>query len=344
MTLRDFSEAAKTDLLSIIKKHEDEIWSWWIFSALADLIGDAFISEDISSYGGDIKKYQDSIIDKKNTSAEQLNKIWENVYAVDATYEARAVALTDQARQLSDVYLAQAEIINPAPASGKKMPFLLSEADYQAQLAALRSLGEAWKQTYLTRDIERQNDLRMQEEIDELLKAKGYTNDKWNAMTEAEKLAALEALIPEINRILGSNIDEATVNTMHEPPDANGLITVAFYSPATNQMTINLAALNDPSLSAMMLQTIVHETRHAYQWETVSKPGSHIVSPETQSRWDWNFQPGNYRNGIQDPDETAAGIVDDYNAYVSQPLEYDAFSFAHNGLNNVTPVYPGSWI
>ena len=70
--------------------------------------------------------------------------------------------------------------------------------------------------------------------------------------------------------------------------------------------------------SNMCLQNVIHEGRHAYQYDTVLNPQNHLeVSNETLAAWTSNLAPGNY----------ISAKVDSV-AYFQQPVEMDARSYA----------------
>jgi hypothetical protein len=329
MTTRDFSDATKQRLLELIKENEENSQEVWLVSGIWDFISDIFINSNIASYGDDIDRYHDRIIDKKDLSAAQLEEIWQNVYSIETTYTPQTDNLVEQAKLLALVFAAQIELINPAPASGGVMPFCLPEVEYAARMGEIQALGGTWKGDNISREIERENDLRMQAEVNAYLDSLGYTRKAWNAMSEDEKLAALQSMIPELNRIMGTDL-ELTIDTESVEWSEDNTIEMAHYDPNTNRMTVNLVALADRDLSFRMLQTVVHETRHAYQYETFNNSGSHLVTDETSQQWQ-----DNWANYIEEP----------YSDYVAQPLEYDARSFAGqvDTLRGSNPSYRGSW-
>ena len=92
---RDFSEAAKQELLSLVAEVEDEKWcdfTDWIgdgWSGFEGWIGQL----DISNYINDINAYHKKVIDKNNTTAEGIETIFENVNQVAEQYKSRFAAI-----------------------------------------------------------------------------------------------------------------------------------------------------------------------------------------------------------------------------------------------------------
>ena len=72
------------------------------------------------------------------------------------------------------------------------------------------------------------------------------------------------------------------------------------------------------------LDTIIHELRHAVQHRTVFEPGFWDVDEERRLAWAQNMAPGNYITASTD-----------MRAYVGQPVEQDAATFAAAALEGV---------
>ncbi len=79
---RDFSETAEQSLKDLIDQINDEQWCKW-----TDAIGDFFIfGLDIQNYLDNVDQYHKKILDKKNTTKDAIEKIFQDVRAVDAAY------------------------------------------------------------------------------------------------------------------------------------------------------------------------------------------------------------------------------------------------------------------
>ncbi|MDR0501036.1 MAG: hypothetical protein LBG97_07370 [Coriobacteriales bacterium] len=344
MTLRDFSDNVKLRLTELINRFDKENDEWWGFGRIVDFVTDFFLSDSIKDNVRTIEAYHEEILDKKNMSLEQLDKVWEEVYATDMHYAERMREINEQFNQLLANIRAYTDILNPTQPDGGLAPILRSEDEFQARFAPAYEQWDTWLKSAITRDIERAFDHRAQRQVDELFASLGYTKATWNALTEDGKIAVLLEVIAALNAILRTNVDIKALKIIDDGYREDSSLLLARYEVGVNQIEVNLAALNDSKRSIDLLRGMAHEVRHAYQYETVIDPSKHIVTDETRQQWKQNFQPGNHRDGVQTEDEKSQGIVDTYEIYVSQPLEYDAAMFARNDLpNNLVPVYSGSW-
>lgn len=98
--------------------------------------------------------------------------------------------------------------------------------------------------------------------------------------------------------------------------------TAGFYNEEHQGIALNelfLASENDYVLR-FIINTIVHECKHAMQWDAVSGRNTHGYSEELIALWKRNFED------YITPEESDEG-------YVKQPVEWDASSFAES-------VYP----
>ncbi|WP_300794665.1 hypothetical protein [uncultured Bacteroides sp.] len=88
------------------------------------------------------------------------------------------------------------------------------------------------------------------------------------------------------------------------------------YDPSTNSIELNINSLENPDCSGLF-NTILHESRHAFQHRSVLNPDSVSIDNKTIDIWRQNFE--NYISPWLD-----------YEAYREQPVEADAFDFADN--------------
>lgn len=75
------------------------------------------------------------------------------------------------------------------------------------------------------------------------------------------------------------------------------------------------------------LDTIIHELRHAVQHRTVFEPGFWNVDEDRRLAWAQNMAPGNYISASTN-----------MRAYVGQPVEQDAITFAAAALEGVCNI------
>ena len=94
------------------------------------------------------------------------------------------------------------------------------------------------------------------------------------------------------------------------------------YNPETNTITLNSKLLENDNPQTTM-ETILHESRHAFQQYAVDHPWRVTVDSNTIATWEDNF------NYYIRPEW-------DFEAYEKQPLEADANSYAENVMNNGT--------
>ena len=90
------------------------------------------------------------------------------------------------------------------------------------------------------------------------------------------------------------------------------------YNPSTNSIELNINSLEKPDCTSLF-NTILHESRHAFQHRAVENPDSVSVDNNTIEIWRQNF------------DNYIARWLD-YEAYREQPVESDAFDYADNIL------------
>lgn len=180
----------------------------------------------------------------------------------------------------------------------------------------------------ITRQQEKEYDLYMQNEIFALLNTPEYSKSTWNKASVDERKAILNRYLADLAKIYGVSVS-SKVNFYQTSASTRGT-----YSHSRREVSINENYLTRPD-SYQIMQTMIHEMRHAYQHSAVDDPDSYEVSAETIQQWKSNFS--NYKN-------TSDGKTT-YSEYVSQPVEYDAKNFAkqYTDLSNAKPTYTGSW-
>lgn len=107
---RDFSDSAKTKLISLIDEVNEEQWFGW-----TDFLGDLFCwGLNIEDYLDDLDSYHKKVVDKNNTTEEQINTIFENVAALDSSYAKIFENSRQTIQEQIDYIKALAECIDPA--------------------------------------------------------------------------------------------------------------------------------------------------------------------------------------------------------------------------------------
>ena len=118
-------------------------------------------------------------------------------------------------------------------------------------------------------------------------------------------------------------VEEYEAKKTHRPTasfqakDGMPLASRGYYSPSSNSITQNYQYTMANSSEAS-LKNVLHEGRHAYQWDCVNNPQNH---PEVDSKqieeWKNNFD--NY---------ISASNAEDIMEYYMQPVEQDARGYA----------------
>ena len=188
-----------------------------------------------------------------------------------------------------------------------------------------------WKEETLSeeRQREKEHDLYMQKEIFDLLETEEYNKKTWKKASPEEREQILESFMQKLAEIFGVTVSSEIIF------DSLGEDTRGMYSHGNRTVYINKDYLKKKD-SYEIMQTMIHEMRHAYQHAAVDNPDSYNVSEETIKQWSENFKPENYKS-------TKNGYT--FEEYVSQPVEYDAKNFAKqkSDLYNAKPEYNGSW-
>ena len=112
---RDFSEAARQELLSLVSQVENEKWC-----DFTDWVGDRWYdfqewigSLDIKNYIDNINEYHKKVIDKNNATIGQIEEIFEDVNQVSADYKARTDSICENINSLISVIDQLSETISP---------------------------------------------------------------------------------------------------------------------------------------------------------------------------------------------------------------------------------------
>lgn len=168
----------------------------------------------------------------------------------------------------------------------------------------------------------------MQAQIFALLDTQEYNKNTWNKASIEERKNILTKYLAELSIIYGVTVS-SSINFYSGSNSDRGS-----YAHSKRLVSINEKYLTRAD-SYQIMQTVVHEMRHAYQHAAVDNPDSYEVSMETIKQWKNNFS--NYKS-------TSDGHTT-YSEYVSQPVEYDAKNFAKQftDLSGAKPTYTGSW-
>ena len=121
----------------------------------------------------------------------------------------------------------------------------------------------------------------------------------------------------EVIRIYGLKDVRPNINWDSNLTYSNTSATLGQYTDNNHTVTLNERVLSDRISnwdSYLLLATVSHELRHAYQHEAVKHPTDFMVSEETLKTWKNNFD--HYVKPSQN-----------YQRYRDQPVEVDARNF-----------------
>ncbi|MDR1797481.1 MAG: hypothetical protein LBR44_08615 [Clostridiales Family XIII bacterium] len=169
------------------------------------------------------------------------------------------------------------------------------------------------------RMVEKAYDLKLQADIFALLEDPRFGYAEWGSLSDDERTQNLTAFYSEVDAALSTS----AVGLVFADEAEN---IAGYYNASSHILTLNTKHLSEQGL----FHTVIHEMRHAYQSDAVANPTGFAVSAETISWW---AQP------FIDPTE------ENYDAYFTQPREWDARNFAKSDIEifSVPPPYTGSW-
>lgn len=183
-------------------------------------------------------------------------------------------------------------------------------------------------------NLERTTDRYLQDQVFEALRQKPYLRTTWERASVEKRQEMLEQFYNEVQEILDTHVEGINfVPMVDQATNMPNMTTRGFYDPASNTISVNNYILERDN-SYLLFNTVIHEMRHAYQWETIDDPSSHIVSKITLEEWIENRTHYISFNG------------NNYIDYISQPVEFDAESFAkqRDKIDEARPTYRGGWI
>ena len=149
-------------------------------------------------------------------------------------------------------------------------------------------------------------DFSISDKIKSLLE--NFSFDRWESMSEAEKISAIKELAKTVGEALG--LDKLPTIEISDGDDAYG-----FYDPKNNTITLNSKYFTDP---VELVNTLTHELRHAYQH----------MRAELLETWEDALYKVNFDNYISPVPLPGGGwlfFVD----YFDQYVEVDARVFAN---------------
>lgn len=143
--VRDFTEQARQELLDLVEQVEKEKWC-----DFTDWLGDRWYDFqewigklDIKNYVDNVNAYHKKVIDKNNTTSQEINRIFQNINAVSTEYTQRINAIHENICEFEKAIKLLEETISPqigAFTSQNHYPVLRTKlAEY---FAKSKELGE----------------------------------------------------------------------------------------------------------------------------------------------------------------------------------------------------------
>lgn len=139
--IRDFSDRAKQDLMNMVAQVENEKlcdftdWVGDCWYSFEEWIGLLNLKEDLSN----VNEYHKKVIDKNNTTLDELEAIFSKVYAVEAEYHSGFCSIISACNSFNKILQTLIEIISPENGSfsPEEMNALLPErfTEYQEYLS-----------------------------------------------------------------------------------------------------------------------------------------------------------------------------------------------------------------
>jgi hypothetical protein len=312
---RDFTQQTEEELEGYITQ-ETADWDslpdamHYIMDNISYAFGNFKYDADSMDQDGDVSSaYYKAVFDLKDTSQAWLHKTFDDVNTADKDY---AKMFDDAADTLGDL------------------------VDKLEKATSSLSSKSSWHSPYSGQYDDYKENERQQEKIDDLYNEKRFSQDTWDKASDAEKRKILNEWLKELQRIMGTQVDPHIV---FEDSRKQGLPgnDDAHYNPTTNTITVNTDLWDEiKQFRNKTLRDIVHETRHAYQFEVTSGKGHHKVSRHQKQTWAYNQQ--HYK--------ACADDKSNWGDYASQPTEYDARKFAKqtretNDIDKWAKSHPG---
>ena len=278
------------------------------------------------SYNAKFTQMQNAVADL--TTAERMMKEYAQRLETVRTQLRRTPELHST---FSDIDSRTSSVNNVASAIKLGSQCLASVCDIylNAELNVSRKIGiKEWLNKLLrgrskpdnnSSKISKSDTSSLEKSVDLILRTKSLDllseyESKWRgAKTSKEKKRLLNSYLADLQEIKSTS---ARSKIIFLPLNSN---TKGGYNRITGTITINNKILDRPD-SIVLLRTLVHEVRHAYQAEAAYKNKHPAVSEETRNVWKNNFK--NYN-------QPTKFWKDNYDAYRNQPVEVDARWFAN---------------
>lgn len=147
------------------------------------------------------------------------------------------------------------------------------------------------------------------------------TPDEWRLLSDEQKTSVLQCVESRMARESGRKPCPVEAKWLMTGEDG---IELGYYSPSEERICVNVSQFAPDSMyggtSDKLVETVLHEGRHAYQHQVADGLVAHNDQAEAEA-WAENFKDGNYISFEENP-----------RGYWNQPVEVDARQFASERL------------
>ena len=174
---------------------------------------------------------------------------------------------------------------------------------------------------------EREMDLYLRNEIEEILGKERYSRSTWQNASVEERKEILNESLQEVAAVMGLQVGE--INYTYRE-SSNGTYNMGSYSPTANVISINEWVLENGGKDGVadsydLMYTIAHEMRHAYQHAVCNNPDQFVVTEETIRSWQESIDNYRSQSGFM---QEGMSAEEAFKAYRNQTIERDARWFA----------------
>lgn len=267
--IRDFSDRAKQELMNIVAQVENEKlcdftdWFGDCWYSFEEWIGLLNLKEDLSN----VNEYHKKVIDKNNTTLNELEAIFSKVYAVEAEYHSGFCSIISACNSFNKILQTLIEIISPENRSfsPEKMSALLPKrfTEYQQYLSKYGELRvKKLLEHYKSMDIVSSDDK------DEFIKIYEIYNPEKKKKLDNLLSKLTEEQIREVKYILYT-ADEPYRSIYLNELESYTIGNVSgsdtgFFRPFDN--TINVDMIAEPTNPRGPYTTFFHESGHALDY------------------------------------------------------------------------------
>ncbi|MGV8026684.1 MAG: hypothetical protein AB2L18_09025 [Anaerolineaceae bacterium] len=164
-------------------------------------------------------------------------------------------------------------------------------------------------------DFQSETESQIQDASDSLAEIDNIKQENWDTLDSDERLNTLQNIESQMSEIQNRPSVQISTKDLEN-------YTFGGYDNENNVININQNHLEGEMPVDEMVDTIIHEGRHAYQDYAINNPGF-INDPDIIDQWSENLE--NYLS----PREVPLDI------YMDQPLESDAWSYASSIRSNL---------